>query len=239
MESYYFENLKVMPSGCNINAELKLSAIVDMFMDMSMNHAEEIGVGITGFGSKNLFWVAAKTHIRINRRPRMTEIVKTATWPEKPGLVKCYRDYKMSVGDECLAVGKTEWVIVDIDSKRPMKTNNAYPEGLEFKNEVTIEEPFERIRDDFEGEIIGTYKVRCIDIDYGRHMNNVAYVRAVEGLFSSAEIDEMNIKDFEIQYKKSCFEGDTITFIMKKEDNKRIIKGVLADSSVAVVAVIS
>lgn len=238
MNNYYYENLKVMPSGCNINAELKISAIVDMFMDMSMNHAEEIGVGITGFGSKNLFWIASKTHIRINRRPKMTETLKVATWPEKPGLVKCNRDYEMLCGDETLAVGKTEWVIVDIDSKKPMKTENAYPKDIEFIDKVSINDPFERIKDDFDGEIKGKYTVRSIDIDYGRHMNNVAYVRAIEGLFTSDEIEKMDIHDFEIHYKQSCFEGDTITFIMKKEDNRRIIKGVLEDASVAVIAVI-
>lgn len=238
MESYYFENLKVMPSGCNINAELKISAIVDLFMDMSMNHAEEIGVGISGFGAQNLFWVATKTHIRINRRPRMAQNIKVATWPEKPGLVKCNRDYELICDQETCVVGKTEWVIVDIDTKKPKKTDNTYPQGLDFLQRVAIEEPFERIKDDFDGEVIGSYKVRSIDIDYGRHMNNVAYVRALEGLFSSEEIDMMNISDFEIHYKKSCFEGDMITFVMKREGEKRLIKGILDDASVAVVAVI-
>ena len=87
------------------------------------------------------------------------------------------------------------------------------------------------MKDYFEGELKGRYTVRSIDTDYGRHMNNVAYIKAVEGLFSSKELDELKISELEIHYKNPCFEGETITFYIKKEEDFMKIKIVKEDGS--------
>lgn len=226
MKGIYEKETVILPSSCNVNAQMKLSGLLDMFMDEAMLHAEEIGVGISKFWPKRMFWVATKTRIMFKRNVNMAETVTAKTWPERPGMLKCIRDYEMFAGEETVAYGKTEWVIIDLDTKKVLKADGAYPYDLEFEERVADEEPFLRIKDNFEEEPFGNYKVRSVDIDYGHHMNNVAYVRAIEGLFSTDEWQERGYMGIEIQYKCSCYEKDILTFYKKEDSDGTFIKAV-------------
>ena len=130
-------------------------------------------------------------------------------------------------------------MVIDSDTKAIQKLESVYPEDLVFCEEAGDTEEFERIRDFKDGEPFGEYKVRCIDIDYGLHMNNVAYVRAIEGLFTSKEWDEADFTDFQIDYKKSCFEGDTLYFTRKQENGATYLRGALADGTTIVLCKLS
>jgi hypothetical protein len=42
-------------------------------------------------------------------------------------------------------------------------------------------------------------------------MNNTAYLRAFESLFSSEEWNAMDIRYLEVWYRSQCFEGEVLT----------------------------
>ena len=229
----------VLPSRSNRLAELGLSDSIDIFMDLAMEHAELLGVGITGFNKVNFFWVAAKTKIHFNRHVKMAEEADFTTWPQKPGKIITDRQYRITKGDEVLVTGKTEWVVINSETKAIQKMEHVFPDELVFCEDPGDTEDFERLRDFTDGEELGEYKVRQIDIDYGLHMNNVAYVRAIEGLFSSPEWESRDFRDFQIDYKKSCFEGDTLYFTKKESGGRFYIRGALGDGTTIVLAVLS
>ena len=238
MESVFKEEKTILPSVCDKSARLKMSGFVDMCMDAAMVHAEELGVGITEFRPKNRFWIVTKTKIRFLRPVCMAEKTVISTWPTKPGSHRCERHYELRKGDEVLAVGKNEWLVIDTVDKTLKPTSEIYPKELEISDKKGLEEPFARLRT-FEGEQIGTYRVRSVDIDYGEHMNNVAYIRAIEGLFESDELKKADFDTLDIQYKKSCYEGDLLIFTAKKEEDGLHICGALEDSTVIVNALLS
>ncbi|MBR3039511.1 MAG: hypothetical protein IKI20_02475 [Lachnospiraceae bacterium] len=229
----------ILPSRSDWNAELGLADTIDIFMDMAMEHAELLKIGISEFNPKRLFWVAAKTKVHFNRPVKMAETVSFSTWPQMPGKIKGDRQYSFCTGDEVLGYGKTEWVVINSDTKAIQKLDGIYPAELEFCTDPGDPEDFDRLRDFKDGEPFGEYKVRCVDIDYGLHMNNVAYVRAIEGLFSSKEWDERAFRDFQIDYKKSCYEGDTLIFTKKEENGACYLKGALEDGNTIVLAKLS
>lgn len=237
MNNNHQRDMKIMPSGCDRNAELKLSALMDIFMDSAMLHAEEINVGISVFWPKKLFWVATKQKIRFKRPVKLAEIVKITTWPEEPGNYKTVRYYEMTQGDEVVAEGKTEWIVVNTDEFKPLKVKEFFPE-LDFYEKKGMADNFERIKDEGFEEEAGRYTVRRIDIDYGKHMNNVAYIRALEGIFTTEEWESYNFKELEIQYKESTYEGNEITFMKRFSDDKMIIKGMNQSGEVCVYAIL-
>ena len=229
----------ILPSRSNYNAELSLSHTIDVFMDMAMEHAELLNIGISNFNPRGLFWVAAKTKIHFNRRVKMAETVTFSTWPQQPGKIKGDRQYRFCAGNEVLGYGKTEWVVISTETKGIQKLDGIYPEELIFNDDPGDAEEYERLRDFKDGEVLGSYKVRSVDIDYGLHMNNVAYVRAIEGLFTCKEWDERDFRDFQIDYKKSCYEGDTLYFTSKEENGILYLRGALEDGSTIVLAKLS
>ena len=65
MESIFTKDQPVLPSLCDYSANLSISSVASLFMDMAMYHAETLGIGFTGFNERGLFWVAVKTRIKI------------------------------------------------------------------------------------------------------------------------------------------------------------------------------
>ena len=218
----------ILPSRSDYNAELSLPDAIDIFMDMAMEHAELLDLGITAFNPKHLFWVATKTRVHFNRHIKMAEKVSFSTWPETPGKAKTNRQYQITKGDEILATGKTEWVVINTESRAIQKMDTIYPADFPFNDEPGDTGEFERIRDFSDGEKLGEYTVRSIDIDYGLHMNNVAYVRTIVGLFTMEEWNKRDFSDFQIDYRVSCYEGDTLILTGKEENGSFYIKGALA-----------
>ena len=80
-------------------------------------------------------------------------------------------------------------------------------------------EPFYRFSGDFSGEPFAEYTVRSIDIDFEGHMNNVAYVSALIGLFKRSELEQMNPKEIDLYYKVSCYEGDKLFWFKRQTDD--------------------
>jgi len=239
MENRLIHENYILPSRSNRHATLSLSSAIDIFMDMAMEHAEGLNVGITEFNKKELFWVATKTKIHFNREIKMAERVEFMTWPQAPGKIKSDRQYRISKGDEILVTGKTEWVVIDTETKGIQKLDKIFPDDLIFCDDPGDTGDFERLRDFKDGEPFGEYRVRSVDIDYGLHMNNVAYVRAIEGLFSSEEWDKRKFNTFQIDYKKSCYEGDVLIFTKKEEDGRFFLRGALEDDTTIILAVLS
>jgi acyl-ACP thioesterase len=236
MQNNYEKEQPILPSLCDYNAELSLSNTAKLFMDMAMYHAEMLGIGFTGFKERGLFWVAVKTKIKVFRKAKMATMVKISTWPEEAGTVRCNRDYEISDEEGVMAIGKTEWGVIDANTHLPQKTKDVYPADLVVLEKKCYPEPFAKLTGNFEGELIGTYTVRSVDTDYGRHMNNTAYISAIEGLFDSEELSKKAFSELEIHYKSPCFEGETISFYGIENDGYLEIKAVNKEDKIIVLA---
>jgi len=236
MEGIFVKEQPMLPSFGDHNAKLSLSKTAQIFMDIASYHAETLGIGYTGFEKMGLFWVAVKSRIIIVRRANMAEDVIVRTWPEKAGGFKCNRDYQIIANDEVIAYGKTEWGIIDSKDHLPQKAANIYPADLEINPEFCSPEPFHNMKGDFEGELLGTYTVKSVDIDYGKHMNNVAYVRAIESLFSCEELDKRDFTELEIHYKKPCFEKETLSFFQRENEGFTEIKALNEKGEIIILA---
>ena len=204
----------VGPSDCDRRARMSIPAAFDCFMDIASIHAEKLGIGAQFMMETGMFWLTAKTRIRFLKRPGMLEDIKIATWPLRPRGVQTIRDYTMTSGDgEVLCEGKTQWAVLNTKTGGLVKIDDVFPSDLDLCEEKVLDEPFQRINEDIaDCEKYASYTVRSVDIDLGGHMNNVAYVRALFGTFTSGELEELDIEDCEVTYKHSLYEGDTMTF---------------------------
>ena len=212
--------MRIPVSGCDHRAKAAIPYLVGLFMDAATEHSEEMEIGKDAMDKTGLFWIAVRTKLKIHRLPKRMDEVTVATWPETPGRIRCNRYYTLTADGEMLAESKNEWAIIDLKSGRPQKLSSLYPEGLEHLPDVVCEEPFARFGDDLaEAEEFATYRVRSTDIDFGQHMNNVAYIRALFGAFTCNELDTMNITGLEVAYKAQSYEGDVLTIRRRKTED--------------------
>ncbi len=236
MENKLTEIIKVMPSNVDYNSKLGYSDIFALFQNIAVNHSELLHYDQSVLTPQGLFWVTSKGRVRIDERPSVCEYIHLSTWPEKPDRIRGRRNYTIEKDGKRIIAASTEWAIIDRNKNRLYMINNLYDESFEFYQEKILSEPFYRFNSDFTGEPFAEYKVRSVDIDFEGHMNNVAYIRTLFGLFTRQEIEELDIHELEYQYKTSCYESDTLYWYKERTANGLEICAKLDDGTVIFLA---
>ena len=208
----YTRNIKILPSMCNRREKLRISSALDLFEDTATLHADNFDIGPAGMDARNYFWVITKIRIHMERMPKMMDDVELNTWIQAAERASCERDFSFVADGEQIVYGRSIWAIISRDTKRLVHMDDIYPK-LDFNVAPPDERPFAKISKNFdEAETIGEYIVRSSDIDLGGHCNNVNYVRAMLGCFSCDEIEEMNIREVELNFISQTYEGETLVF---------------------------
>ena len=214
----YTTDLQIMPSQVDYENRLRYHETFNVFMDLANRHAEILGIDQNTLMNKGLFWLTVKTRICFHRRPKMSDRIQAQTWPVKPSSVRSDRCYRILDDDGLLAEGRTEWAIMDMNTGRLANMKDMFPQELVFNEEPFSIEDFPRIAAcDETYTLKNKYTVISSDIDMGQHMNNVAYVRALMGMFSVQELKDMDIREITVIFKTSAHEGDVLSMLYKKE----------------------
>ena len=236
MDPKYTRTVTVLPSQVDMWGRLSVAHTFDLFMDTATEAAGALGVGWEMLMKKGLFWITVKTRSRFIDPPRLLETVQVDTWPERPGELRCDRSYMLRRGDETLALGKTEWAIVNMKDRAPQRLADILPPDLEYPGSPLLPEPFPMIGGDFGEAPFHAHRVCATDIDMARHMNNVAYVRALLDGFSTKEWQGLNVKQLDVIFLNSAREGETLSFQKRREGDLLDIRGTLPDGRASVLA---
>lgn len=236
MECKLKKQVPVSLSMCDNTGKLAIPHIFTLFMDLAAEHGDAIGLGMGTLSQKGLFWLTVKTKVRIHRRPELLKTLTAVTWPEAPGRIRCDRSYELTHDGECIASGKTEWAMLEVETGRLARIADSYPSALQHCERTACDGAYARIPDDFSAcPEIGRYTVRSTDIDLGRHMNNAAYVHAIFGAFSCSELAGMSIREVDVLFRTPCYEGDLLS-IRRRETADGPEIGVLREDGTTAVA---
>lgn len=236
MKTKYTQTITVLPSQVDAYGRLDTAKTFELFMDLATQAAEELGVGMNLLKRNGLFWITVKTRIRFLNRPALLDTVQLATWPERPGDKRCDRYYEIRRDGETLVQGKTEWAIVNVLTHRPQSVAKWMPEGLEYPDEAVCPEPFPMIDEAFSDPPFAEHRVCATDIDMARHMNNVAYVRAIVDAFSTQAWHQLDVRQMDVVFRASAHEGDVLEFRKRQSGNVLDIKGALPNGETSVLA---
>ena len=236
MNAEYTRTVTVLPSQVDAYGKLSMAHTFDLFMDVATEAADALGVGWTFLQRKGMFWITVKTRVRFLDRPGILDTVQVSTWPAQPGEKRCERYYEISREGRPLVQGKTEWAIISALTQRPQSLIKLMPAGLEYPDESVCPEPFPMIDEAFPEAPFAEHRVEATDIDMARHMNNVAYVRAIVNAFSTKEWKKLDVKQFDIIFRSSAHEGDVLRFYQRRQGSVLDIKGCLPDGATSVLA---
>ena len=225
MKLKYSMESKIFPSMGDATGKLGYDDCFDHFMDTSSEHAADLGAGIDDLAARNQMWIMAKNKVVFVRRPQIGENVVFSTWMEKNPGSRCERCCGLETGDEILAYSKAEWVVFNYVEKRVVDISELYPGEYNYRDERFPKITFTKMNYTFPDEPFAAYKINANDIDFGGHMNNVAYIRALESLYTTEEWNELSPSAIEIQYKNPSYEGETLEFRKITEGDSLIVKG--------------
>lgn len=236
MREKYTKTITIMPSQIDSYGKLSTAETFDLFMDLATEAAEDLGVGMGFLQKKGMFWITVKTRVEFLDRPGILDTVQLATWPQRPGDKRCDRFYEISANGKTLVRGKTEWAIVSVLTRRPQSLGKLLPPALKYEEPPICPEPFPMIDEDFPEAPFAEHRVQAVDIDMARHMNNVAYVRAIVNAFSVKEWKKLDVRQMDVIFRASAHEGDVLRLQKRRSGNVMDLRGALPDGGTSVLA---
>ena len=130
-------------------------------------------------------------------------------------------------------------VHVGTEKKLLQFAQTGFPADFPFSDHTGITDRPTRFADDLtQAELVRGYTVRPTDIDFGRHMNNVAYVRVLLDCFSAAELASGRIASMEVHHAAPCLEGEELGVYCRREESGCRLAIKKADGKAAVLAAV-
>lgn len=242
MQQGYFEKEFVLtPDYCDARAGLSPLGAFTIFQAIATQHAELIGVGGAAMAKRGEFWLTVHSRVDFAAGAKLMQTLTAKTWPEPcdETSIRCFRSYSLRCGDTLVARGRTQWAILGPEKKVVPFGQSGFPQDFPFTGEEGITDAPVRFRDDFTpDDFVRSYTVRPTDIDFGRHMNNVAYIRVLLDCFSADQIASGKIASIEAHYSAPCLEGETLSVYQKQDGGTVRIAIKKSDGKPAVMAAV-
>lgn len=219
--SLYSKNYKVEVKDVDFEGKLKLSSLFTKFQDVAGLHSENLCMGIqTLYDNYGVLWVLARIRVDILKQPLLDEEIIIETWPQKPDGIRFSRDFLVKDKQENILIKAiSTWVVIDINTRRLMKTESVYSGYPPIIERRAINCKLKGLIPKGELEQIYKRKVMYSDIDINKHLNNAKYIEFIMDSFDKEFHIKYRVKSIEVNYSNEALIGDTINIYRDKLDS--------------------
>jgi acyl-ACP thioesterase len=190
---------------------LTLAAVFDVFQELAISHAEELGVGRDALAASRQGWILSRMSVVMDSRPKWGETVIVRSWPRGADRLFAIRDYDIRDRDDRVLVrGRSGWLVLDMDRRRPLRVQPVLenfppndgldalpgtPPGLETMENL---------------EKAGERRAAYSDIDYNGHVNNARYIPWIQDLAGAEILEKADRIRLDINYLNEIKYGELI-----------------------------
>ena len=211
MNSSHTETYTVRRYELGPDTRLRPTQLCNYLEDAAGAHADLLGVGLADMHKLGLSWVLAKMRLDIEALPGEGAAVQVYTRPVGVERLQFRRDFTVSVGDHVAARAVTQWVIMNLSSRRlermPLHVAALVPEHPDMAMEGADIRP----ADPAEGLPGPLFPVRLDDIDQNRHVNNVRFAGFVLEAAQVFGTHGKALRRLDLAFKAEGKEDDVIT----------------------------
>ena len=225
MMAKYFSTYRLTVGSFDSSDHILISSILDLFQDIAGKHALINGYGYEDLVKKNKFWVVLRTKYKVLKDIPEYEEIKVSTWTNEPSKIDVYRHYEIYDKDNnLLVIGSSQWVVVDITSRRLIKINDVIQNKDDVLSDMAFNGRLTKLDDFFLDEAT---KVTCythyLDLDHNGHVNNIKYGDFI--LNYIPELHNKTIDEFQIDYVHEIRKDEEFNLFYKVEGKEINIIG--------------
>jgi len=137
--------------------------------------AVAMGCGIDTLGARGLTWVLARQRIELAAPIRIGDTVEVATWPSGVDRLFALREFRLSVAGRVVGEASTEWLVMDLASRRPVRPDRALAAEHRGPGERLLPAPPDLpVAEPSDSE--HRFTIRYSDIDRNLHVTNTSYL---------------------------------------------------------------
>ncbi|HNS05664.1 MAG TPA: thioesterase [Candidatus Saccharicenans sp.] len=216
----YQTDYEIMSFNVDYQNRAHLSALMNYLQDAARLHSIAEKFSVFDLQAKGVTWVISRYHLQVQRYPEMGEIIAVKTWASGKHSFYALREFEISdARQKRILAATSSWMIIDLKDRRPVKINDFFPDEL-ILNKRLIEDDFPVLPVVERLNFKSNFKAWFEDLDFNRHVNNVAYSRwAVESLPPEVLFSRRPV-EIEINYRSEVFYGDTIEVITQRPLNE-------------------
>ena len=195
---------------CDRNNNLRILTLMNIFQDIALVSADELGFGLKFCLQNGMTWVGANYILEISRLPKVDEDIKIESWPSARNKLSAYREFEMfGEGGESIIKASSQWLLLDVAKKRPISVIDNMP-VKEVIEERAVNTDFPKINEPERCDYQYKFRVRFDDIDVNKHINNAVYILwATESVEPEFRLNH-NPKKISINFRKEGYMGEKI-----------------------------
>ncbi|MBQ7450291.1 hypothetical protein IJS77_02645 [bacterium] len=170
---------------------------------------------------KNIYWIVGEFNIDfVNLLPYWSEEIKIEVWFSELSKLKIYTDFNIYSNNTLFAKGNACWFLIDMETKRPIKTDT-FSDRIEVRNELVSGEHKKSIQHETTEKISEiSHIINLSDLDFNKHVNNKSYINIAEMTMDNEFKKSHTIKNMNIKFIKETFLNDALTCATYKTNSE-------------------
>lgn len=199
-----------------------LASLCQLLQESASLHAHELEASPAQLLEQGMTWFLARLRLVVERYPAWRDAVTVETWPSEVRRPYAVRDFRVLAGGEPIAAASSEWLLMDMARRRPLRRIpqvilDLHP-GVPQR---ALDGPSERLPPLAGAGHEETVRVRRGDLDLNSHVNHVFYVAVVEETAPPEIRTARRVTELEIEFKAECHAGDEIVARSARTDGER------------------
>ncbi|MBN1482139.1 hypothetical protein EH223_07775 [candidate division KSB1 bacterium] len=207
----WIDTYKIHSYESDLTTRASSAALLQFMQESAWNHAEHLELGYSHLFEKNLAWVLARLSLHTSSLPTWHSTIKLETFPSGLDKLFAYRDFRIldSAGNP-LAVGTTTWLVIDIERRRPQRTESYFHvrDWGDYAHAFPGFAP--KVDSVSQPDSISRRTVRFSHLDVNGHVNNVKYLEFVLDAFPLDFLTNNMLVTLDMNFINEALYDDTV-----------------------------
>jgi acyl-ACP thioesterase len=189
---------------------LSAPALSGWLQEAAGRHADRLGVGMGALQARGLTWVLARQAVQVDRPVALGERAEVRTWPSGADRLSAIRDFEVRVGEEVRARAVTQWIVMDLETRKPVRPGSVLPLELVEDMPHVLALPAGRPPMPSPAPIDLPFTIRYRDIDRNLHVTNSSYVEWACESIPGETWRARRLRAIEVYFLAECVHGSPI-----------------------------
>jgi acyl-ACP thioesterase len=217
------QDFLVLSNEADIHHLASVFSMGNYLQEAGRSHAEELGWGVNLLRTKKQFWVLARLHIQLLKRPAPGQIVTVHTWPKGTDRHFALRDFLVFLDDELICRATSTWALLQLPQRRPIALADLDKRMFTRKDVHAIPAVPDKIESPESTGQRYLHNVVFSELDQNGHVNNTRYINWMLDTFPTAFHRKHQVVELQANYLAEVFPDQEISIYRQEVSENRFI----------------